>query len=161
MTSVTRISTAGMAPIYFLPCSRVLLVSWGLCAHTYAIPLLVNHTLALSFLVISSLITFLSACTISTCQIPGSPTLCPLHFTGTYPIISWTPYLAISLWCCHPSLHPQVVTQSLVTFTIASVCDSVPLYPYHTTGLWLSFLSACLFVYYYLQPGLCSFLLPI
>jgi len=61
--------------------------------------------------------------------------LCAFHFTGTHPVISWAPYLTIGPWHCHPIplLHPQLVTQSPVTFTIVSVCDSIsplPL-PYH------------------------------
>jgi len=81
--------------------------------------------------------------------------LCPFHFTGTHPIISWAPYLTVSPWHCHPIPLPnlQLMTQSSVTFTVVSVCDSaspLPL-PYHRS------LTHFLFLYYYLQPGLCLF----
>jgi len=107
----------------------------GLRAHTHAIPILADRTLSLPLLVIFPLITFLSLCTISARRISGSPPLCPFHPTSTHPIISWTPYLTIGPWCHHPLPlpHSRLVTQSPVTTTIASVCDSaspLPL-PYH------------------------------
>jgi hypothetical protein len=124
-----------MAPIHFLPCSRLLSIPWGLCTHTYAIPLLVDCPLALPFLVIFSLIAFLLICTISACRIPGLLPLCPFHFTSTHPNISWAPYLTIGPWYHHPLPlpHPQSVTQPPITLTKASVCDSVSLLPlpYH------------------------------
>jgi len=158
---VTRTSHAGMAPIHFPSRSHLLPIPWGLWVHTHAIPLLVDCTLALPFLVIFPLTIFLSTCTISAHWISGLLTLCPFHFTGTHPIIPWTPYPTIGLWRCHPLPHLQVVTWFPTTLTIASVRDSVSLYPYHTTSLWLSLSSACLFMYYYLRSGLCSSSLPI
>jgi hypothetical protein len=158
---VTRTSNAGMAPIHFPSCSCLLPIPWRLHTHTHAIPLLADCTLALPFLVIFPLIIFLSTCTISAHWISSWLTLCPFHLTGTHPIISWTPYPTIGLWHHHPLPHPRVVTQFPITLTIAPVCDSVSLYPYHTTSLWLSLLSACLFMYYYLQSGLCSLSPPI
>jgi hypothetical protein len=114
LADVTRTSNAGMAPIHFLPHSCLLPIPQGLCAHTHAIPLLDDHTLTLFFLAIFSLIAFLSICTIFACWTPSSPPLCPLHLTSTHPIISWTPYLTIGPWCCHPLplLHPWSVTHS-------------------------------------------------
>jgi len=57
--AVTRTSDAGMAPIHFPSHSRPLPLSRGLRMHTHAIPLLVDRTLSLSFLVIFPLIAFL------------------------------------------------------------------------------------------------------
>jgi hypothetical protein len=54
----------------------------------------------------------------------------PLHSTSTHLIISWTPYLTISLWQCHP-----------FTLTAVLVGDSARCYLYHSPGLWLGFPS--------------------
>jgi hypothetical protein len=122
-----------MAPIHFPARSRLLPLSWGLCTHTHALSLLAGHPFPLPFLVTFPLIVSLFTCTISARRISGLLSLCPFHFTGTHPIISWTPYLTISLWRHHP-----------FTLTIASVCDSVPPYPYLTTSPWLILLPAYL-----------------
>jgi hypothetical protein len=120
-----------VAPIHFPTHSRHLPLPQGLCMHTHAIPLLADRALALPFLVIFPLIVFLLICTIFARRVPGLCPSCPFHFTSAHLIISWTPYLAISPWHCHPLPLPyfQLVTQFPFTLTIASVCDSVPPLP--------------------------------
>jgi hypothetical protein len=158
INSVTRTPASGVAPIHFPSRPRFLPIPGRLRAHTHAIPILADRTLPLPLLVIFPLIAFLLTCTIFAPRIPSSHPLCPFHLTGTHPIISWTPYLTIGPRRHHPLPlpNPRLMTRSPVTATIASVCDSVPLCPYLTTGLWLIPLSTYLSLYYYLQPGLCS-----
>jgi hypothetical protein len=84
---VTRTSVVGLAPIHFLPRSRLLPIPGGLRTHTHAIPILADRTLSLSLLVIFPLITSSFACTISARRILSSFPLCPFHSTGTHPII--------------------------------------------------------------------------
>jgi hypothetical protein len=79
---VTRTSVVGVAPIHFLPRSCLLPIPGGLCAHTHAIPILVDCTLSLPLLVIFSLIAFPLTCAISACWILGLFLLCPFHSAG-------------------------------------------------------------------------------
>jgi hypothetical protein len=117
--SVTRTSVVGLAPIYFLPCPRLLPIPRGLCVHTHAIPILVDCTLSLSLLVIFSLIAFSFTCTISAHWILSSFPLCPFYSPGTHPIMYiLNPYLTIGSWCHHP-----------FTLTLLLVSDSVPCLP--------------------------------
>jgi hypothetical protein len=99
--------------------------------HTHAIPILVDHALTLSLLVIFSLIIFLLTCTISARRIPGSfpPMPLPLYRYPSYYILNPLPYYQFM------TLSPLTLTVFLVgdsvpiTLTIVSVCDSVPPLP--------------------------------
>jgi len=139
-----------MAPIHFLPCSCLLSIPQGLCAHTHAIPLLVDCTLALPFLVIFPLMSFLPICTISACQIPGSPPLCPFHSIGAHPIIFWIPYFTIGRWLSS-SYHSFSLWLSLpLTPTILLVSDSVlPLPAYLCTS---TYGLVCTHFFTYINP---------
>jgi len=86
--TVTRTSTAGVAPIHFPSHPHLLPLPRGLHMHIHALSLLAGRTLILSFLVIFPLIGLLLICTISTCWTPGSLLYAPFHSTGTYFIIS-------------------------------------------------------------------------
>jgi hypothetical protein len=90
-----------------------------------------------------------------------SPMPFPLYWYPSYYNLSPIPYY----WS---------MTSSPLTLTTSPVDDSVPHYPYHSLSLWLnhpsaltlplvsdSFLVTYLFLYYYLQPGLCLSPLPI
>jgi hypothetical protein len=145
MVHVTRTSDTGVAPICFPSHSRLPPIPRGLRAHTHAIPLLVDHTLALPFLVIFPLIIFLSTCTISARQISSSLLYAPS--TLPVPILLYPEPLTLLLVYDIATLypyHPRSVTQFPLTLTLLPVPDP-------------SSLSACLSLYYYLWPGLCSF----
>jgi hypothetical protein len=151
-----------MAPIHFPPCPCLLPLPGWLLAHIHAIPFLAGYPFPLPVLVIFPLIvSFL----IVLYLLIGSPpcNLCFFPLYQYHPNIPWTPHHCIGPWHHHP-----------LTLTISSINDSVSYYPYHAVGLWLSSplplpyhwslthsLSTYLFLYYYLQSGLCLFSLHI
>jgi len=132
MFTVTRTSVVGLAPIHFLPCPRLLPIPGGLCAHTHAIPILVDRTLSLPLLVIFSLITFSFTCTISARRILSLFPLCPFHSTGTHPIITLNPLpYCWSMTSSPPTLTASSVGDSVpIIFTTVSVCDSISPLPF-------------------------------